>query len=56
MALFSCLLLKINVLYIGMECDTMHLPDYIEARTRDKREYKRLDYTIPNELKGKYKG
>ena len=34
----------------------MHLPDYKEARTRDKREYKRMDYSIPDEIKGKYKG
>ena len=34
----------------------MHLPDYKEARTRDKREYKRMDYAIPDEIKGKYKG
>ena len=34
----------------------MHLPDYKEARTRDKREYKRMEYSIPDEIKGKYKG
>ena len=34
----------------------MHLPDYKEARTRDKREYKRIDFNIPDDLKGKYNG
>ena len=34
----------------------MHLPDYKEARTRDKREYKRIDFKIPDSIKGKYNG
>ncbi len=34
----------------------MHLPDYKEARTRDKREYKRVDFTFEDSVKGKYKG
>ena len=34
----------------------MHLPDYKEARTRDKREYKRIEYNIPDNIKNKYKG
>ena len=34
----------------------MHLPDYIEARTRDKREYNRIDFDIDKKTIGKYKG
>lgn len=34
----------------------MHLPDYREARTRDKREYKRLDFHFKKDLNDKYKG
>ena len=34
----------------------MHLPNYNEARTRDKREYKRVDYSFSEEIKNKYIG
>ena len=34
----------------------MHLPDYKEARTRDKRDYKRVDFTIDNNIINKYSG
>ena len=34
----------------------MHLPNYNEARTRDKREYKRIDYSFSDEIKNKYIG
>ena len=34
----------------------MHLPNYKDARTRDKREYKRVFFQIDNKLKNKYKG
>ena len=34
----------------------MHLPNYNDARTRDKREYKRVFFQIDNKLKNKYKG
>ena len=34
----------------------MHLPDYKEARTRDKREYKRLDFKFSKDVLGKYSG
>ena len=34
----------------------MHLPDYKEARTRDKREYKRLDFKFGEDVLGKYSG
>ena len=34
----------------------MHLPDYKEARTRDKRLYKRLDFKFDKDVLGKYKG
>ena len=34
----------------------MHLPNYNEARTRDKREYKRVDYSFSDEIKNKYIG
>ena len=34
----------------------MRLPDYKEARTRDKREYKRVEFSFEESIKGKYKG
>ena len=34
----------------------MHLPDYKEARTRDKREYKKISFELDNSIKNKYKG
>ena len=34
----------------------MHLPDYKEARTRDKRLYKRLDFKFSDDVLGKYSG
>lgn len=34
----------------------MHLPDYKEARTRDKREYKRINFKIDNSVIKKYEG
>ena len=34
----------------------MHLPDYKEARTRDIRPYKRIEFTEDSEVKDKYKG
>ena len=34
----------------------MRLPDYKEARTRDKRVYKRVDFSFEDTIKGKYKG
>ena len=34
----------------------MHLPDYKEARTRDKRDYKRIEYSENNDVKDKYLG
>ena len=34
----------------------MHLPDYREARTRDKRDYKRLDFKFSEDVLGKYSG
>ena len=34
----------------------MHLPDYKEARTRDKRDYKRLDFKFSEDVIGKYSG
>ena len=34
----------------------MHLPDYKEARTRDKRNYKRVDFKIDNNIINKYSG
>ena len=34
----------------------MRIPDYNEARTRDKRLYKRLDFEIDKEVLGKYSG
>ena len=34
----------------------MHLPNYNEARIRDKREYKRVDYSFSDEIKNKYIG
>ncbi|MBQ9018954.1 MAG: tRNA (N6-isopentenyl adenosine(37)-C2)-methylthiotransferase MiaB [Bacilli bacterium] len=36
--------------------DTMRIPDYNEARTRDKREYKRLDFKLDKEVLNKYSG
>ncbi len=34
----------------------MHLPDYKEARTRDKRKYNRVNFTIDKTVIGKYNG
>ena len=34
----------------------MRIPDYKEARTRDKRLYKRLDFTLDKEVLNKYSG
>ena len=34
----------------------MHLPDYKEARTRDKRSYKRVNFEENSEVKDKYRG
>lgn len=34
----------------------MRIPDFNEARTRDKREYKRLDFSLDESVLGKYSG
>ena len=34
----------------------MRLPDYKEARSRDKRDYKRVEFSFEESIKGKYKG
>ena len=34
----------------------MHLPNYIDARKRDNRDYKRVDFKFDEEIKNKYKG
>ena len=34
----------------------MHLPNYIDARKRDNRDYKRVDFKFDDEIKNKYKG
>ena len=34
----------------------MHLPDYKEARTRDRREYKTVKFNLDDSIKNKYKG
>ena len=34
----------------------MHLPDYKEARTRDKRDYKKISFKFDKSIKNKYKG
>ena len=34
----------------------MHLPDFKEARTRDKRKYNRVDYSLDKSISNKYKG
>ena len=34
----------------------MRIPDFNEARTRDKREYKRLDFELDKDVLGKYSG
>ena len=34
----------------------MHLPDFLEAKTRDKRDLKRFDYKLDESIKDKYKG
>ena len=34
----------------------MRIPDFNEAKTRDKREYKRLDFELDKEVLGKYSG
>ena len=34
----------------------MNLPNYQEAKTRDNREYKRVDYKFDDKIKNKYKG
>ena len=34
----------------------MHLPNYIDARKRDNRDYKRVDFKFDDEIKNKYNG
>ena len=34
----------------------MHLPDFLEAKTRDKRDLKRYDFVLDKSIKNKYKG
>ena len=34
----------------------MHLPDFLEAKTRDKRDLKRFDFKLDKNIKNKYKG
>ena len=34
----------------------MNLPDFLEAKTRDKRNYSRIDFSFDNSIKNKYKG
>ncbi len=34
----------------------MHLPNYIDARKRDNRDYKRVDFKFDESIKNKYKG
>ena len=34
----------------------MNLPDFMEARSRDKRDYKRVDFSIDKDVINKYKG
>ncbi len=34
----------------------MHLPDFKEARTRDIRDYNRVDFKFNDEISDKYKG
>ncbi len=34
----------------------MHIPDYLEARSRDKKNYKRVDFKIEDSVKNKYHG
>ena len=34
----------------------MHLPNYIEARKRDKRKYNRIDFQLDSNIEAKYKG
>ncbi|MBQ2639821.1 MAG: tRNA (N6-isopentenyl adenosine(37)-C2)-methylthiotransferase MiaB [Bacilli bacterium] len=34
----------------------MHLPNYMEARTRDKRNYKKISFKFDSKIKNKYKG
>ena len=34
----------------------MRIPDFNEARTRDKRDYKRLDFELDKSVLGKYSG
>ena len=34
----------------------MHLPDYMEARTRDRREYRRIDFNLDEKVLNKYSG
>ena len=34
----------------------MHLPDFREARTRDKRDYQNIDYKVDGQIINKYKG
>ena len=44
-----------DIIY-GNGSGCMHLPDYLEARTRDKRNYQRVSFQIDDSYKGKYKG
>ncbi|MBQ3297456.1 MAG: tRNA (N6-isopentenyl adenosine(37)-C2)-methylthiotransferase MiaB [Bacilli bacterium] len=39
---------------MGVVC--VHLPDFLEAKTRDKRNLKRFDYKLDKSIKNKYKG
>lgn len=42
-------------MYVGWG-DIMHLPDFLEAKTRDKRDLKRYDFVLDKNIKNKYKG
>ena len=39
---------------MGVVC--VHLPDFLEAKTRDKRDLKRYDFVLDKSIKNKYKG
>ena len=39
---------------MGVVC--VHLPDFLEAKTRDKRDLKRFDFKLDESIKDKYKG
>ena len=42
-------------MYVGWG-DIMHLLDFLEAKTRDKRDLKRYDFVLDKNIKNKYKG